>query len=138
MNTIMKMTAAYFDAKDFKYQMDEEQNVMQVSFGKYENKDQMKMLVFFKEDNRTVSVRSFEYCSIPENKLAAMHALCSELNRKYVWVKFFVDTKDNTLTLADDAIVMVDSCGDEIHELLLRMWQIGDDAYPDIMRTLWA
>ena len=67
-----------------------------------------------------------------------MFRLCSQMNKKYSWVKFYVDEEDNTVTLADDAVVDPSSCGEEAYGLMFRMLLICDDAYPEFMRTLYA
>ena len=64
--------------------------------------------------------------------------LCSQMNKRYSWVKFYVDDEDNTVTLADDAVVDPSTCGDEAYGLMFRMMLICDDAYPEFMRTLYA
>lgn len=138
MNTALRMTAAYFDSKGFKYQIEEDRDVMRISFGKLDNKDGLKILVFFDEDNRTVAIRSFDYVSFPESKIGNMYALCSKMNKNFRWVKFYVDEEDNTITISDDAVVMLDSVGDELYELVMRMTSIADTAYPEFMKAVWA
>ena len=60
------------------------------------------------------------------------------MNDKFRWVKFYVDESDNTVSLATDAVITSATCGEVIYELVLRMASIGDDAYPEFMRALWA
>ena len=37
-----------------------------------------------------------------------------------------------------DAVVQLDTCAEEMFELMVRAAQIVDDAYPDIMKALWG
>ena len=66
-----------------------------------------------------------------------MYEVCSKLNNEFRWIKFYVDERDNTITLADDAIVQLDTCGEEIWEIMVRLSDIADDAYPTIMKAIW-
>jgi hypothetical protein len=66
-----------------------------------------------------------------------MYQLCSELNQEYKWAKFYVDESDNTLTVQDDAIIQLDTCGAECYELLARLVLIVDEVYPKMMKTIW-
>ena len=59
------------------------------------------------------------------------------MNQEYRWVKFYVDEKENSVTIADDAIIQLDSCGEEIFELMYRLADIADDVYPEFMKAIW-
>lgn len=137
MNMAMRMTAAYMESKGVRCSVNEEKNLIRLGF-KANNKGSIELMVIFDKDNGSVGLRSFDYCRFPEEKLAAMYEVCSKVNKEYRWIKFFVDERDNTVTLADDAIIQIDSCGEEIFELICRMVSIGDEAYPIFMKALWA
>ena len=49
-----------------------------------------------------------------------------------------MDEKDNTITVAEDAVTQLDSVGAETFELVLRMTRIIEDAYPELMRAKFA
>ena len=42
------------------------------------------------------------------------------------------------MTVADDAILLPESAGAEVFELMMRMAGIIDQAYPELMKALWA
>ena len=77
------------------------------------------------------------YESIPEEKLSDLVFLCNELNCRYKWVTFFVDS-DNNLVLHDDAILAVSNAADEAFELLVRILKIGDEIKPMAMKAIYA
>lgn len=72
-----------------------------------------------------------------ESKKADMYRVCSELKARFKWVKFYIDESDNTITCQDDAIIQLDSAGPECFEILLRMYNIMDESYPVMMKTIW-
>ena len=67
-----------------------------------------------------------------------MYELCSKMNNRFNWVKFFVDESDSTITLSDDAVIQLDSCGEEIIKLIQFMTLVADEAYPEFMKAIWS
>lgn len=78
-----------------------------------------------------------QFESVPEDKLVDVVFVCNELNSKFKWVKFYVDS-DRDLMLEDDAILTTETAADEVFELLLRMIKISDDVKPEIMKAIYA
>lgn len=137
MSMSLTMTKAFLDSKGFKYKANDEKNIIETGFGGLKNKGTIKIILFFDEDDRTIAIRSFEFCTFPEDRKAAMYQACSEMNYKYRWTKFYVDDKANQITIADDAVIQLDSCGEEIFELMYRLADIADEAYPYFMKAIW-
>ena len=77
------------------------------------------------------------YERVPDEKLADVIFLCNELNCEYKWATFYVD-KDNDIVIHDDAILSVESAGDEAFELLVRIVRIADDERTRIMKTIFS
>ena len=138
MNKAMKLTAAYFDAKGFHYDMDEQNSVITTGLGGLTNKGNMRVYLLFDENERTVGIRSLDYVPFPAEKLSKMYEMCSKMNDAYRWAKFYVEEGKNTITVADDAVVNLDSCGEELLELIHRMCSIGDEVYPEFMKAIWS
>lgn len=137
-NNALKLTAAFFESKNFYFDVDDENDVIITGVGGLKNKGSMKMYIIFDDNERTVGIRSHNFCNFPAEKKAKMYEVCSKMNDSFRWAKFYVDEKDNTITVSDDAVVSLDNCGEELFELVLRMSSIGDDAYPEFMKALWA
>ncbi|MCR5324701.1 MAG: YbjN domain-containing protein [Lachnospiraceae bacterium] len=96
--------------------------------------------VFFvvDEDDTHVHLRGLNFVKIPESKFEKMYQVVNTLNDEYNYVKFIVDTEHETIAARDDAVIQLDSCGEESFELMMRMVGIVQDAYPEIMKALWA
>ncbi len=65
------------------------------------------------------------------------YKLLNAENAKYRWIKFYVDD-DNDIRAEMDAVLDLDTAGDECFELMLRMCDIVDDAYVEIQKGFWA
>ncbi len=138
MNMALQVAANYLrEVKEVKIDVDEERSRIHVGF-KTDNKDHVEVNVIFDDDGTTMGLRSFNFCKFAEDKRPAMYKTCSEMNKQFRWVKFFVDESDNTITLADDAVIQAESCGPEVWELICRMVGIADDAYPNFMKAIWS
>ena len=90
----------------------------------------------FGEDEKDVALKVFSLAKVQEEKLAEGYKLCSELNAKWRWVKFYIDS-DNEITAEIDAVIEPMTTGDECFELLLRTLDIVDKSYPEMMRLIW-
>lgn len=138
MNMAAKIVAEYLQGVGVKIdQFGDNMEVIQARYSA-DNTERVEVRLFFDEDNRSVAVRSFSICKVPENKKPAVYEACSKLNDKFRWVKFYIDEEDNTVTAAMDAIIQLDACGEECKEMILRTVGIVDDAYPELMKALWA
>ncbi|MCD7956036.1 MAG: YbjN domain-containing protein [Lachnospiraceae bacterium] len=95
------------------------------------------ILVVFPEDCKYAEIRCFNFAKVPKDRLGHALIACNELNKKYKWVKFYVD-EDGDITAEDDAIIDVATCGDECFELMIRMTQIVNESYPVVMKAIYG
>lgn len=101
------------------------------------NFDAIKIyMIFDKEgDNFVVSFKTPNLCKFPAEKTELMYEVCSQMNRQYRWVKFYVD--ENTITCQDDAMIQLETAGNECLNLVERMLLICDRVYPELMKAVW-
>lgn len=138
MGVVLEMTKAFLDSQGYHYSEELDGEVLRLGIAGLNNIGTMEVIVVFDENDRTVSIKSFDICQIPESKKEQLYRICSELNERFRWVKFYVDESDNTITVQDDAVVSADTSGEEIAELVFRMCGITADAYPELMKALWG
>ena len=62
---------------------------------------------------------------------------CNRCNKRFRWVKFYIDD-DNDLIVEADGIIDEMTVGEECIELLFRTVSILDDSYGDFMKAIWA
>ena len=125
----------YLDSRGVKYQ-DEGTYRVSVSY-KGENVSSIKVAVVFDDDgDGLVAMRCWSLGSVKNDKYAKTLLTCNELNERFRWVKFYID-RDQDICAALDAVIDIDTCGAECHQLVTRMVSICDDAYPEFMKVMW-
>ena len=138
MNMASKATQAFFDSEGIKYELlNEDTGLIRLGFT-MENKDSLSIFLDFSADGTSVSLVSFEIAKAPVEKKYKMFELCNSLNKRYKWVRFYYDEEKAMITAQDDAVIQLDSCGEEIIRCCIQMMHIVDEAYPEIMRAIFA
>lgn len=136
-NAAAKMFISLLESKNMNYSIvNEEKAVIRVGW----NLEGTKLAIFFQfsENNSSVHIEGHEFVSFSKDKTERMYKICNECNKKYRWVKFTVDEEDNAAIVECDAVIQLDTCAEEVVELMLRMTNIVEDAYPQMMKALWA
>lgn len=138
MNMAAKVVKSYWDSKGVKSEFRGDDNeAISVKYSG-ENMDTISLVFIFGSDNADVSIKAYSICSFNDEQKNKMYEVCSKLNARFRWAKFYVDEDDKDITAETDAVIQLDSCGEECFELLIRMVSIIDDAYSEIMKARWA
>ena len=124
-----KITAAYFDSKNMDFMISEDFTSITTQFD-LENTDGINVFIRFDPGDHTVHLKTSNIITFPEMKLLEMLALVNALNRQFRWVKFVVDEQNKSIVAEDDAVIQLESCGEEVFECSLHFAKIVDDAYP--------
>lgn len=132
----------YMDQKGLKYDNrgpvgDKGREVVDVSFSG-ENMNTIKTRFIFEEDGESVAIRVFDMVKVPAEKVDVMYPAINAVNKRFRFAKFVLDTDDNTIQAELDAAFRSRDVGEICYELLIRMVDICDTAYPDLMKALWA
>lgn len=88
-------------------------------------------------DKNDFSLRVYSFVRIPEARRAALLPLLNALNQRYRYLCFALD-EDGDVNLSCDCPASVADPGPAAHELLIYTARVLDDAYPTIMRELYA
>ena len=127
---------AAMDAKGIKYTDAGEFRVTVAYRG--DNTNDIKITVIFDKDGEgLVALRCWSFGNVPANKRIDVLETCNSLNTDYRWVSFYIDG-DNDVTVSLDAVVDIDTVGEECIQLVRRMVNIYDEAYPLLMKACWA
>lgn len=132
-----KITAAYFESKELDYMISEDGSVITTEFG-LENLDGINIFIRFDPGDHTVHLRTSSIITFPKVKTESMYALANALNGRFRWIKFVVDEENLSLIAEDDAVIQLDSCGEEVLECSLHFAKIVDAAYPVIANVISA
>ena len=137
-NMAAKVTAAYFGTQDLHYERVGEDGEALVCGFAMKNLEGVRMLLVFDENSEGVKIRTINYVKVPEEKKAKVYKTCSELNSNFRWAKFYVDEEENSVVVQDDAVIQLDSCGQEVFRCCLQLVGIADLAYPMLMKAIFS
>lgn len=100
------------------------------------NCNSMVIRFFFDADGRSAAVRCFSICRFTEEQAELAINEANKLNNEYRWVRFSIDS-DNELAASYDVILTPQNAGEVCYEILARMVNIIDKAYPRFMKIRW-
>ena len=128
---------AFMEAKGFPVStLEEDDNV--VLIGMKTKNTQIQIFVEFEQDDEHVYFFGRGFVNVPEEKQDMIYKLCNQCNEKFRFVKFVWNEDAKEVGAECDAIIQLDSCGEEIYEVIGHLLAIVDDAYPIFMKGLWA
>ena len=91
------------------------------------------------DDDNDVAVRSDALVNVPEAKLSKVIRLLNEFNNRFRFVRFCLDKKNRVHMEYDMPLEISDEdVGAVADGILMRMVAICDEAYPELMRAVWA
>lgn len=95
--------------------------------------------VYAVDNDRGVIVMSENFAKFPGAKLEAGYKLTNQLNCDYKFVKFTIDNDGGLSTQWDlPDFVPSELVGKVAMEIVLTMFKIIDDTYPEVMKAIWA
>ncbi len=126
------------ESKNIKYSIvreDAEKNDY-ITVSSKADKMQSMTLSFFIDDN-DICVKVFGVANVPEEKKPTVLNALNELHKKYRWVTFFIDEEEEVVAQIDSKFKSNESAPELFWELLLRAYDIVNDSYPEIMKSIW-
>lgn len=136
MSMAANMVKAFLDTKEVTYREVNERTLLLTFSGFSFNS--LDVGLIFEEDDRSVSLRCPRVSTFEPSKKQKLYEVCSVLNAKFKWIKFYLDEENNVIEAAIDAMIQLDSCGEECFELIGRTVSIVNEAYPEIMKAIWG
>jgi len=92
---------------------------------------------FFDKKGKDVNISSYSIARVPKEKINKMLEKINALNRKYRWINFYIDD-DNDISASYDAIVNDDTAAEICMEHFYYFYNIIDEIYEEIMKTIWS
>ena len=133
-----KITKAFFDSKGFHVdQVGDEGEVLLAGFA-MNNREGIRVIIQFDDNEESAKILAPEVAKIPENAMDKMYKVINDINEHYRWIKFVIDEENNTVMAGDDAVIQLDSCGEEIFRCCFQLVHIVDQAYPEIMKAIFS
>lgn len=90
----------------------------------------------FSADCEDTYLRIFYVIDVPEEDLAATLLTCNDLNNKYRFARFILDTSDNTVTIAMDVLHTEETAAELMLQATIYACQIYERAYPALAEVI--
>lgn len=91
----------------------------------------------FDDNGHTVAIRCFRLARAKEDRFVDVLKTCNELNNRFRWFKFTIDN-DSDINMEIDCIVNEETAGEVVLELVQRLCNIVDEAYPELMEAIYG
>lgn len=89
------------------------------------------------DDDNDVAVRVFSLVTVAEDKRIQLATVLNELNGKFRFVKFYIDS-DGGINVEYDYPLRSSDPSESAEEMIVHFVKIIDDAYPVLMRAMWS
>ena len=90
------------------------------------------------DDDNDVKAMTEDFAKYPESKFQNGYKMMNELSRTYKYFKFTMDDNGAVCAQYDFPVSLTsDAVGQVAVEIALRCMKIIDDAYPNIMKSIW-
>ena len=87
-----------------------------------------------RSEENDVALRIFNLLKFPEERTESMQLAVNSCNVKFRYLRFSLDTRNNSVDASYDFTMATDDIGEAAYELLMRSAGIIDDSYPDLMK----
>ncbi len=137
MATYKEAFVSFLQKEDLKFQ-DIDERAVRISWEAQNIAAGLDILVIFdKENHNGVHFMCTGFCKAPDDKLGALLVACNTANKQYRWIKFYIGDK-HEIFAEDDAVLDMANVGEECIELVARMVNVVDEAYPSFMKAIYA
>ena len=137
-NKAAEIAQKYFDSINFSYTVTGENGEALRAAFELKNRTDLDMMMIFDPTENSCAIRSFGIAKIQEGTEDKIYALLNRLNAQFRWVKFTLIDGTRTIVAADDLLLEEKTIGEETFSHCMQMARIIDEAYPEIMQTIWG
>ena len=137
-NKAAEIAQKYFDGINFSYTVTGENGEALRAAFELKNRTDLDMMMIFDPTENSCAIRSFAIAKVPEGSGDKVYALCNRLNMQYRWAKFTLSESALTIVVADDLLLEEKTIGEEVFSHCMQVVRIIDEAYPEIMKTIWG
>ena len=127
-----------FDERNIKYRVNQvgDASVVEAGFG-LDNGPNVVVRFISRDDDNDVAVRLFELIKVKEEQQETVSKVINELNKEFRYLKFVMhDT--GSVHVENDLYLCTENVGEVAAEMFVRYMQILKQAYPKLMKALWA
>lgn len=89
-----------------------------------------------RSEENDVALRIFNLLKFPAERTESMLLAVNRCNFRFRYLRFSLDTKNNTVDASYDFTMATDDVGAAAYELLMRSAGIIDDSYPELIKEI--
>lgn len=89
-----------------------------------------------RSEENDVALRIFNLLKFPAERTESMLLAVNRCNYRFRFLRFSLDTKNNTVDASYDFTMATDEIGAAAYELLMRSAGIIDDSYPELIKEI--
>ena len=89
-----------------------------------------------RSEENDVALRIFNLLKFPAERTESMLLAVNNCNNRFRYLRFVIDTVNNTVDAAYDFMISAEDIGEAARELLMRSAGIIDDCYPDLLKEI--
>lgn len=130
----LQLFKEFLDSKSIKYEVIDEVSMIIKNRGDKWT-DGRFLLTFDSKDRPEVGILGGYITTYNAEKRDAGIKICNSLNAQYRWVKFYVDDSNNVVCEID--AIFEETNLATILTLLIKMINIIDQSYPELMKLAW-
>ena len=134
MENAIELVKAYFDANNLYYSEDNNGGHLSLLFGEMKDPDSVIVQLFF--DELFVQLGIYNLCKATGESIDLAFEACSDMNRKYRFVKFYVSPGNLNIVASIDAICQPDSCGEQVYALMMTLISHASEARQSIVERM--
>lgn len=127
-----------FDEKNIRYRVNQVGEASAVEAGfTLDNGPNVVVRFISRDDDNDVAVRVFDLIKVNEEQRATVGKVINELNKEFRYLKFVMHDS-GSVHVENDLYLRTENVGEIAAEVFIRYMQILKQAYPKLMKALWA
>lgn len=127
-----------FDEKNIRYRVNQVGEASAVEAGfMLDNGPNVVVRFISRDDDNDVAVRVFDLIKVNEEQRATVGKVINELNKEFRYLKFVMHDS-GSVHVENDLYLRTENVGEIAAEVFIRYMQILKQAYPKLMKALWA
>lgn len=127
-----------FDEKNIKYRVNQvgDSSIVEAGFV-LDNGPNVIVRFISRDDDNDVAVRVFDLVKVKEDQQESMIKVINDLNKEFRFLKFVIHDS-GSVHVENDLYLRTENVGEVAAEMFVRYMQILKQAYPKLMKALWA
>lgn len=127
-----------FDEKNIKYRVNQvgDSSIVEAGFV-LDNGPNVIVRFISRDDDNDVAVRVFDLVKVKEDQQETMIKVINDLNKEFRFLKFVIHDS-GSVHVENDLYLRTENVGEVAAEMFVRYMQILKQAYPKLMKALWA